>query len=245
MISCALIEDDKNTITMLKSIIEENFDAINVIGSASSINGAYELITNTNPTFIFLDVNLEDGDGFEILNKFNSPKFTVIFITSYSKYAVEAFKFSAIDFVLKPFSPSDIIKAVNKVIQEEHKNYLEKITTLYHNHTSGQKKIILSNSDSIHVVSLEDILYAKSDNSYTTFFTIDKREILVSKSLKSFDDQLSSYFFFRIHQKYLINLQHIKKFNKRNDEIVLINDTSLPVSQGKKADLLHLLKSSS
>ncbi len=243
MISYAIIEDDKNTVSMLESIISENFSSLSNLGNASSIKEGIDLIQTTNPDFIFLDVNLEDGKSFEILEKLPNPTFKIIFITSYSKYAIEAFKFSALDFVLKPFTPSEITNAINKVIeQQNHEDYNQKITTFFHNYTSSQKKIVLSNVDSIHLVLIENILYAKSDNSYTTFYITDGREILVSKSLKSFDDKLSPYFFFRIHQKYLINLHQIKKYDKRNDKIVLLNDVSLPVSQGKKRQLLQVLK---
>ncbi len=245
MISCAIIEDDSNTSKMLSSIVTEAFDAIKIVGEASSIKSGIDLINKTNPGFIFLDINLEDGKSFDILRNFPNPAFKIIFITSYSKYAIEAFKFSALDFVLKPFTPLEITKAIDKVVeQQNNEDYTKKLSAFFHNYTNttSPKKIILSNADSIHVVLIEDILYAKSDNSYTTFFVSDGREILVSKSLKSFDEKLSPHFFFRIHQKYLINLHQIKKYNKRNDEIVLSNNIALPVSQVKKPKLLQLLK---
>lgn len=242
MIDCIIIEDNINTITMLKSIIKDNFDTVLVKGNASSVVDGIKLIKTVNPEFILLDVNLDDGEGFEILKAFPKPNFKIIFITSYSKYAIEAFKFSALDFVLKPFSPEEICNAINKVITEKDKNHIQKLTTFQHNQVSLDKKLVLSNIDNVYIVNLEDILYAKSDNSYTTFFTLDQGEILVSKSLKSFDAKLSPYLFFRTHQKYLINLNHIKRFNKRSNEVVLLNNHILPVSKGKKEQLMSFLK---
>ncbi len=239
-----IIEDDQNTVKIIANIISENFSEISFKGNASSISNGIQLIKNTNPDVIFLDVNLDDGEGFEILKSFPSPNFKIIFITSYSKYAIEAFKFSALDFVLKPFTPTEIINAIRKVIKENsNTNYLEKISTLYHNHISNNKKIILSNSENIHVVTIDDIIYAESDNSYTTVFTKNGEKILVSKSLKSFEEKLTPYLFFRIHQKFLINLKCIKRYHKKNDEIILLNNITLTVSKGKKESLIHFLKS--
>lgn len=241
--NCVLIEDDYNTQQIITQIIQENFPNISIQGSASSIKNGVQLIKETDPDFIFLDVNLDDGEGFQILQSFPTPSFKIIFITSYSKYAIEAFKFSALDFVLKPFIPSDIVKAVNKVIQnQQHHNHLDKISTLYHNHIYNSKKIVLSNADHIHVVAIEDILYAASDNSYTTFHLVSGEKILVSKSLKSFEEKLSPYLFFRIHQRYLINLKYLEKFQKKNDKVVLAKQFSLEVSKNKKEALLSFLK---
>ncbi|TCI85069.1 LytR/AlgR family response regulator transcription factor [Tenacibaculum sp. M341] len=241
---CIIIEDDYNTVIVLKTIVNDHFKNIRVTGHASSVKKGIELIQNENPDFIFLDVNLDDGEGFEVLNSFPNPTFKIIFITSFSKYAVEAFKFSALDFVLKPFSPSEIVSAVNKVISSQNSiNYLEKLATLYHNHTSSDKKIILSNSDDIHITSIDSIIYAMSDNSYTTVFTTDNEKILVSKSLKSFEEKLTPHLFFRIHQKFLINLKYIKRYHKKSDEIVLQNNISLPVAKSKKEQLLSFIKS--
>ncbi len=242
MITCVIIEDDANTVGMLASIITQEFDTIKVLGDASTVIDGIQLIRTTTPDFIFLDVNLDDGKSFEILTEFPNPTFKIIFITSYSKYAVDAFKFSALDFVLKPFSPDEIISAIKKVIEYQNAaHYTQKIHTFFHNYNSSQKKLVLSNADSINIVAIDTILYAKSDNSYTTFYTNDAREILVSKSLKHFEEQLSPYWFFRIHQQYLVNSRHIKKYDKRNDVVLLSNAVSLPVAQSKKAGLLNIL----
>ncbi len=238
-----IIEDNQNTVTVIENIILENFSEMNFKGNTSSVKNSIQLIKSTNPDVIFLDVNLEDGEGFDVLRAFPTPHFKIIFITSYSKYAIEAFKFSALDFVLKPFTPYEIINAIHKVIKENsNTNYLEKISTLYHNHISNNKKIILSNLQNIHVVAIDDIIYAESDNSYTTVHTKNGEKIVVSKSLKSFEEKLSPYLFFRIHQKFLINLKHIQRYHKKNDEIILLNNITLSVSKGKKESFLHILK---
>jgi len=242
MISYLIIEDDQHTVTMLKDIVHHHFSDINFSGRASSIVAAIELLKTKKPDFIFLDVNLDDGESFDILKQFPNPSFKVIFITSYSQYAVDAFKFSALDFILKPFDAKDIIEAVEKVTTAQDKErYAHKIEAFFHNYTSSQKKIVLSNAEDIHIIELNTIIYAESDNNYTTFHINDGRKILISKSLKHFEIKLANSFFFRIHQKYLLNTNYIKQFRKRTEEVILTTNINLPVSQSKKSALLHYL----
>ena len=242
MVTYLIIEDDMHTISMLKDIVSSHFSDLNFSGEAPSITSAIALIKSKKPEFIFLDVNLEDGQSFDILKHFPNPNFKVIFITSFSKYAVDAIKFSALDFVLKPFDSNDIIEAVKKVISSQNKeNYVKKINAFFHNYQSQQKKIVLSNADDIHIIDIQDIIYAASDNNYTTFYINDGRKILISKSLKHFELKLSNFFFFRIHQKFLLNTNYIKQFSKRTEEVVLSTNEKLPVSQSKKASLLSFL----
>ncbi len=241
--NCIIIEDNKGTVAMLKTIINNAFHDITISGSASTIESGIQLIKTASPDFILVDVNLEDGEAFSILREFPKPKFQVVFITSYSKYAVDAFKFSALDFILKPFSPDDVVQAIHKIIEERNqKSMVLKLETFFHNQNSQNKKIILSDSDNIHVISIENILFATSNNSYTIFTLKNKNEIVVSKSLKSFDQELTPYSFVRIHQKFLVNTNFISKFHKKNNEVVLTNGNLLPVSKTKKEQLMRTLK---
>lgn len=238
----AIIEDEQHTVTMIQSIVSDAFSDLVFCGTAANIKDGITLLKNEKPTIVFLDVHLDDGESFKILQEFPTPNFKLIFVTSYSKFAIKAFKFSAIDFVLKPFTTNDIVTAVEKVLANNKAHeYQEKLATFFHNYTSTQQKIVLSNADSIHIVSLEDIWFAKSDNNYTTFYINDGREILISKPLKHFEEKLSDSFFFRTHQKYLINLHQITQYDKRKEVVMLTNGSSIPVSQSKKPSLLELL----
>jgi two-component system LytT family response regulator len=241
--NCIIIEDNKNTVLMLQEIINDNFPSVKVLDTASSILNGIALLTKFKPDFIFLDVNLEDGEGFSILKEFPNADFKIIFITSYSKYAIEALKFSALDFILKPFTPNEICQAIDKVIEHKINNdQKEKLHTFLHNYNSQNKKIVLSDIENLHVVPIEDIIYASSENSYTIFTLKNKEEIVVSKSLKSFDEKLTPYSFIRIHQRYLINIHYVEKFHKKNEEVLLSNKTTLPVSKAKKDQLIQALK---
>lgn len=242
-ISCFIVEDDPQAFTYASSIVKKN-KKINLIGNSSSIKEAATLIKKLKPDFIILDVFLEDGNAFEFLSFFNKIDFKIIFTTSFAKYAIDAFKFSALDYLLKPYEEVDLINAIDNAINSIIKhNYQAQLNTLIHNFTTKEaaKKIILKNADSIHVVEVKDILYAKSDNNYTSFFLTSNKNILVSKPLKSFDDKLKNYNFFRVHQSFLINLNYITSFNKREEEVILNEKHAIPVSQSRKKSLLSYI----
>lgn len=238
-----IIEDDKGTVNMLKEIVADNSPDIIFSGSASTINSGIELLKAKKPDFIFLDVNLEDGLSFDILKEFPNSNFKVIFITSFSKYAVEAFKFSALDFILKPFTNNDVLEAVKKVtIAYDNEVYNEKIEAFFHNfNTTNNKKLVLKNLDEIHIVDTDTIIYIKSDNNYSTFYLDNNSQIVISKTLKYYDEKLRGLNFFRAHQSYLINLSYLQSYDKKNEVLVLSNDEKLPVSQSRKPILLDFL----
>jgi len=243
MSTYVIIEDDNYTINKVKSIVGSNFSDIAFLGCAASIVTAVDLIKTAEPDFVFLDVNLVDGESFDILKQFPVPNFRVIFVTSYSKYAVEAFKFSALDFILKPFDTNDIIDAVKKIIAEQNKeNYLRKIETFFYNYKNiDKKRLVLKNLDKVHVVNIDDIIYVKSDNNYSTFYLKDVKKIVVSKTIKSFEEKLKGLHFLRSHQSYLVNLNYIQSFDKKNDTIILSDNSNIPISQSKRHFLIDFL----
>jgi two-component system LytT family response regulator len=242
-ISCFIVEDDPQAFAYASSIIKA-YKNINLIGHADTIKEAAASIKTLKPDFIILDVFLVDGNAFEFLPLFDTISFKIIFTTSYAKFAVDAFKFSALDYLLKPYEETELISALDKVIIDLNKsNYQSQLNTLMHNISSNEqsKKLVLKNVDAIHVVEIKDILYAKSDNNYTSFLLIDNKSILISKPLKSFDDKLKNHHFFRVHQSYLINVNYISSFNKRNDEVILNAKHAIPVSQSRKKNLLNCI----
>lgn len=244
-LSCYIVEDDPQALALASTIIE-NFGNIRILGNSSSIKDAAAQIKEKDPDFIILDVFLDDGNAFEFLDLFAKIDFKIIFTTSYAKYAIEAFKFSALDYLLKPYEEKDLVSSLEKVKEDIHKeNYQVQLQTLLSNFSNideHPKMIILKNADAIYRVQLQDILYAKADNNYTTFYCKNIGEILVSKSLKSFEDKLKSVGFFRVHQSYLINLQHISSFQKRTEEVIINQSTAIPVAQSKKQRLMDLLE---
>ncbi|GAA4274742.1 LytTR family DNA-binding domain-containing protein [Aquimarina gracilis] len=246
-ISCFIVEDDPQAYEYAHSIVKE-YGKIDIIGNSDSIHKAADLVKRLRPNFIILDVFLVDGNAFEFLELFETIDFKIIFTTSFAKYALEAFKFSALDYLLKPYSEEELIGALDKVSEDIHKaNYQLQLQTLLQNLSTKEapKKIVLKNADAMHIIKTDDIVYAKADNNYTRFTLSHNKEILVSKPLKSFDEKLTPYNFFRAHQSFLINLSHISSFNKRTEEVILIENHTIPVAQSRKKKLIDLIENQS
>ncbi len=243
-ISCIVVEDDPQAYEYAQSIVER-YGNIEIIGNSDSIHEAARLVKKLQPDFLILDVFLTDGNAFEFLELFEKVNFKIIFTTSFAKYALDAFKCSALDYLLKPYSEQELINALDKVTGDIHKeNYQLQLQTLLQNfsNTETSKKIVLKNADAMHVVKTEDILYAKADNNYTSFLLANNKEILVSKPLKSFEERLTPHNFFRVHQSFLINLSHISSFNKRKDEVILKENHTIPVAQSRKRNLIDFIE---
>ncbi len=239
-----IIEDEVAAANMAEAIIRAHFSTVEITAKVATIAQAKTEIDKATPDFVLLDVNLEDGDAFELLKALDTIAFQIIFVTSHDKYAVEAFKFSALDFLLKPYSPQELILAVEKVIaQRDEERYQLQLETLLQNYEGNTKpkKIILKNVEAVHVVSIAEIVAISADNNYSLFNLSDGREILVSKTLKSYDEKLQRHGFFRIHQSHLVQLDSIISVDKINDTVRLSNQKELPISQRKKKMLLDYL----
>lgn len=245
MLSCYIVEDDPNTVKTLQTILETEMPTIDIKGSSDTIADAMVQIAKIKPDFAFLDINLKDKTSLDsaFLEVLKKHDVDIIFVTSESKHALEAFQLSAVDYVLKPFLPEDIVQAVKKLQAKNGRSENnERINVLLENISGQDKKIVLSDIDTVHIVKLGDIVYLKSDNNYTEFHVQDGEVILVSKTLKSYEKQLKPYLFIRIHQSFLINVRYISKFMKRTNEIILTDNTKLKVANGRKQFVLDYLE---
>jgi two-component system LytT family response regulator len=218
-----------------------------VVASTESVASAVAAIKMHSPDVVLLDVEMKDGTGFDVLKQFPSARFKVIFVTAYQQYSLEAFRFSALDYLLKPVDPELLIQAVNKAADViDREKLVLKIDSFLHNMqetSKGPKKIVLRTIDNIYVVTVNEIVYCEADQSYTTFHLQDKSRIVVTRSLSEFDEMLTPYLFVRIHQSYLVNITFIKRFNKTDNTLLLSDGAALPVSVRKKDQLLQLLAS--
>ena len=220
---------------------------ISELGSANSVSSGIEKINLFKPDLVFLDVELGDGTGMSLLSHFAEITFDVIFITAHNKYAVDAFRLSAIDFLLKPINPEELVIAVQKVIEKKERNIIfSQLKILNENYKaaiSAEAKIVLKDADSIFFVRTKDIIRCESDGAYTTFHLLDKEKIVISKTIKEYDDLLSPFGFLRTHQSHLVNSFYIKRFDKNDGGVlVLMDNYSVPVAQRKKETILDFLK---
>lgn len=247
MITAVIIDDEALARESLLSMLKLFCPSIEVVGQAHDVKSGVKLINDVRPDVAFLDVQMPDGSGFDLLMKFDSISFKFVFITAYQEYAIKAFKFSAIDYILKPVDPTDLINAIEKLsetIREEDTNhkfktFLDNIKT----NKNNPQKILLKTLDALVVADVNSIVRCESQSNYTIFYFTDRPKIMVSKTLKDFDDMLSDSGFFRVHQSHLVNLNFVKKYNRfPESHVVLNNDEHIPVAVRKRDVLKELLK---
>ena len=213
---------------------------------ADGVQSGIKKIEEEHPDVVFLDVELDDGTGMDLLSQLGSVNFALIFITAHDKYAVDAFKFSAIDFLLKPIDSDDLIIALNKV-KDQQKNkllnqQLKVMQESLNKITYKEKRIVLKDSSSIYFINVIDIIRCESSGQYTEFYVEGMKKIVISKSLKEYEELLTLYGFIRPHHSHLINTNKILRFDKVNGGILIMqNLDEIPVSHRKKPQILNVL----
>ncbi|WP_299667594.1 LytTR family DNA-binding domain-containing protein [uncultured Polaribacter sp.] len=239
-----LVEDNRLALEMLKNDIVNNHKEIAIIGNAKSVVEAAKLLRKNQPDILFLDIMLGDGTGFDLLEIFPDLKSKIIFVTASDAYAIKAFKFAAIDYILKPYSEEDLSNAIEKAqsqLQPE-KEQLQVLKQAIKTPNTKLEKISLHTLEKIIVANISDIIRCKSDNNYTTFYFKNTDKILVSKTLKFYADLLKEVGFLRVHQSHLVNIKYIKEYIKSDGGYLMLTDNSnVPVSSRKKAEVLVIL----
>ena len=244
MLKLVVIDDVQDARDVICSIVKKYCKSVDVVGVADGVKSGIELIKAHKPHIVLLDIEMHDGTGFDLLNKLNPVDFKVIFITAYEEYALKAFKFSALDYILKPINADELIAAIERTEDALKNGKVQNIDVLEGNYSSNNKeakKIILKTSDSIYAVSIKDIIRCEAEESYTTFFLNSGEKIVMSRPLKEYDELLSEYGFFRTHQSHLINLDYFEKYKKADGFAVLKDKSSIPVSSRKKEMFLQTI----
>lgn len=247
MIKTIIIDDDQDCIDAILDLIKlypNNFD---VIGAYTSVEKGVLATKSLSPDLVFLDVEINGKTGFDYLIQVRNVDFKVVFTTAYSKYAVKAFKFSALDYLLKPIDSDDFEEAVRKIKREEYSKTLsEKIDNVIHNLTlkDHEKRIIIGTKTSSTIVSVHEILYCEAWVNYTNVYTLKEGKITSTKTLKYYDNLLEDSDFYRIDQSYLVNMKYVKKYTKGKPAYaILTNGTKLKVSLKNKQGFLEQLNS--
>lgn len=241
-IKAVIIDDVVDAIQVLEQELKDSIPQVMVVGKARGVVEASKLLRQVKADLLFLDIDLGDGTGFDLLEILSDLSFKVIFTTASEAHAVKAFRFAAIDYLVKPIDRKDLQEAVSRAMSF-NKNEGE-IEVLLNAWTNQQKvdKIVLSNADQSEIVEIKEIIRCEASNNYTMFFISGRSKVLVSKTLKYYDQLLSDYGFFRCHQSHLVNLQHIIRFVKQDGGYLQMNDgTMVPVSSRKRATLLETL----
>jgi two-component system LytT family response regulator len=246
MLRTVIIDDEDHVRETVGRLLSMHCPQVKVVGEANGVESGLKIIRSLHPQLVLLDIRMDDGTGFDLLHKFETIDFKVIFITAYEKFAMQAFKFAAIDFLLKPVNPEELADAVKRAETLVHEDLKSQLQTLEENLKTDirqKKKIVLKTMDSIYLVDLQNITHCESDGCYTYVHTTTGDRILISKTLREFDDMLSDSGFYRIHKSYLINLSQIKRFEKQDGGfIILSTDHKLPVASRKREELLALFE---
>lgn len=241
-LTCIIVDDELKSRESLQILLQDFCDHVEVLAVCQGVTEAVEVIKKYNPELVFLDIQMQRETGFDLLTKFSTINFEVVFTTAYSEYAIKAFKFSAIDYLLKPIDVSELQQALEKVRKKLKNDISGRLEQLIHNlKPAGNQKyrLALPTGDGLIFVTVEEILYCEADSNYTTIHLLNGKSHLVSRTLKEYEELLSGHDFFRIHNSTLINLNFIKNYVRgEGGYVVMSNDKALDVSKRKKEAFL-------
>lgn len=235
MIQCVIVDDEKQSRSALRQELGLHCPGVSIIGEASDIPQAVAVINSKKPNLLFLDIKLSDGLGFEILDLLDYKDFQVIFTTAYSEYALKALKLNALDYLLKPIDANELVTAVGKLAQMTKKA----IPVLRSLLPDQSIRISLQTSEGTYVVALSDIIHCDAYGNYCFIHIIGNRKIIITKTMKELETQLSPHGFERIHHSHIVNLSHIVSYKSKDGGMVILSDDStLPISTRKRQNLM-------
>lgn len=247
MTRTVLIDDETHCLDDLELLLSRYNGSITIVGKARSVDEGIALVREKNPDLVFLDIQIGDKTGFDFLEAMAPLNFEVIFTTAHDQYAVQAFRFSALDYLLKPIDKEDLNEALGKLQAKSTVNYLEqKMEVLMHNlkGLDSVRKITVPTSDGYEFLEVSEIVRCRSDVNYTEIYLKDGKKLTVAKTLKYFEELLAPENFFRVHNSHLINLKEVKRYIKGKGGYVTLNDDSIiEVSTRRKEEFLNQLKS--
>jgi two-component system LytT family response regulator len=243
-IRVVIVDDESGARDTLREMIATYCPNLTIVGEGQSVASGIKQIKKSKPDVLFLDIRMPDGTGFDLLEKIDSIDFSVVFLTAYDEYAIKAFKYSAIDYMLKPIDPEELIGCYSKLekLVRLERSQFEALMDNLNSNKGESRKIILKTAEVVHLMNISEIIRIESDGNYTRFFANNRQPILVSKTLKEYDKLLIDQNFFRVHQSHLINLNRIVQIEKQDGTTVVMDDGSkVPVSFRKKDLLLSVL----
>ncbi len=248
MISAIIVDDEQKGRESLKLLINEYCPKVEILTLCSNVSDAYNSIIKMNPDLVFLDIQMKDETGFDLLKKFDKVNFEVIITTAHSNYAITAIKYSAIDYLLKPIDVVELQDAVARVDEKRNTpDLLQRLGNLIENvkvSSVEEYKLAIPSSDGLMFIKATDIVYCEAEGNYTTFNLKNGKKYIVSKTLKEYENILNYHQFFRIHHSYLVNLKEIVKYTRGEGGFVTMsNAINLDVSKRKKESFLERISS--
>ena len=246
-----IIDDELSGREVLKKLVQLNCPEVTVVNTLNAIETGLQSINEDKPDLVFLDIQMPNASGFDLLNQIDKIDFEIIFVTAHDSFAIRAFKYAAVDYLLKPIKVTELIDAVKRADERIKNNQTQDNVKFMLEKVSPVKKVFLNNKillptlGGYNIIEVSDITYCKSESNYTRFHFADGKNLVVSKTLKEFESILLENNFFRIHRSYIINLNCIAKYNKgKGGEVVMKDGAILEVSREKKEEFLKLFSRS-
>lgn len=245
MIRCILIDDESNSLEMMEWLLKTYCPQVTIEAMCTSADKGEEAIYKYRPDVVFLDIEMPHRNGFDMLEQFDRLFFDVVFCTAYDQFAIKAFKYSALNYLLKPVDPEDLKETIRRIEEKRSVPTREQIEMLMQGIHQAPKpttsRIALTTNDGMIFISTNDILYCQAESNYTSVVLKGGKKIVVSKVLKEIDEALSGPDFFRVHNSFLINLNHISKFVRGDGGYVIMDDgTSVGISRGRRQEFMEL-----
>jgi len=244
MIRSIIIDDEKDARYVLRNMLEKHFEKITIVGEADDIESGINIINEKLPDIVFLDIQMRKGTGFDLLERIKKIDFEVIFVTAHNQYAIDAFKFSAFGYLLKPIKITELEEAIErfeKQMESSKNNINQRLKVLVENYgNEGEiRKLIINTIEGFQVLKLKDIIRLEADRNYTHFFVESGKKITTSKNLGEYEELLNDFGFFRIHQSTIISLRHVIGFQKGDGGLIRMTDgVDLKLSRYRKEDFL-------
>ncbi len=247
--TAVIVDDESKNIELLSHFLQKYCPRVEVIKTCTSRKNAIEYLSNENPDIVFMDIRLDIGTGFDVLKAVDLKNSQIIFVTAYNEYALKAFKFNVVDYILKPIDIEDLIKAVNTAIERINRqepinlNLIESLIESINPKDNSLDFVAIPTINKIDFIKTNQIIYLKSDGKYTEFHLLDGKIIISSKNIGEYNQLFDSNKFFRIHNSYIVNIYFVKEINKTGGNYIeLINDISLPIAKRRQIELHKFIK---
>ena len=246
MIRTVLVDDEIDSIRVLQRLLEDYCPEVNIVGKAYGVEMGVHVIQSAKPDLVFLDIEMTEGNAFDLLNQLQPVEFQVIFVTAFDNYAIRAFKYSAVDYLLKPIDIDDLLTALERVVRKMHgKTFVNQMETLLYNVETfqlTQQKMAVPTLTGLVFIPIKDIMRFQADGSYTTIYLTNSEQIVATRNIKEYEDLLPAAIFCRIHNSHIINLHKIQKYHKgRGGYVVMEDGTNIEVASRRREEFLQRL----
>lgn len=247
MYKTIIVDDEPKNMRILKKLLQDYCPQISIISEAGDVNAAHKIITELNPEIVLLDIEMPYGNAFDLLDKLMPVKFEVIFITAYNNYSIKAFRYSAVDYLLKPVDIRELQdatqKAINRITANRINEHVSLLLSNLKDNANSNPKIAVPTPEGYVFVHIEDIIRCESNGAYTYIYTVKKERVVASKNIKEYEEILPKTNFFRIHNSHLVNLNRILRYNKgRGGTVTMEDGTELEVASRRRTEFLDNFK---